>query len=460
MAATWQRFLQALTQQPDLWINICTEVQRKQLEVTSSLGAKNEEKEEIVSPSKGDRRFSDKQWRENPFFSMLMQNYLLNSEAVREVVEKVNLPESDKKLLRFSIGQYVDAMSPSNFPATNPTVMEEAMQTGGENFVTGMVGMAIDEKSPHTSGHCYRVTEVTMMLADAVEQEMVDFEMSTSDREALKMAALLHDVGKIITPDHILEKPTKLFTLTDRIEHLIDRLHMWRISEELDALKKNVIAAGRKDLLPSSKESDVSQLNSDIDLLKEVNTGNLFMDEEVMNKLENISSRVIAHTQPPTEKNDEQDGREKVVARKDLSDLQILRGTLNPRERKIMEEHASITIRLLSSIPWPKKYSRVVEYAGNHHEKMNGAGYPNRLSASELSIPSRILGIADRFEGLSAPDRPYRSRKMTLSRVLDIMQSMSDEGEIDADLYRIFLKSKIHLKYGHQFLDNALVDCA
>jgi hypothetical protein len=299
-----------------------------------------------------------------------------------------------------------------------------------------------------------------MMLADAVEQEMVDFEMSTSDREALKMAALLHDVGKIITPDHILEKPTKLFTLTDRIEHLIDRLHMWRISEELDALKKNVIAAGRKDLLPSSKESDVSQLNSDIDLLKEVNTGNLFMDEEVMNKLENISSRVIAHTQPPTEKNDEQDGREKVVARKDLSDLQILRGTLNPRERKIMEEHASITIRLLSSIPWPKKYSRVVEYAGNHHEKMNGAGYPNRLSASELSIPSRILGIADRFEGLSAPDRPYRSRKMTLSRVLDIMQSMSDEGEIDADLYRIFLKSKIHLKYGHQFLDNALVDCA
>lgn len=147
MAATWQRFLQALTQQPDLWINICTEVQRKQLEVTSSLGAKNEEKEEIVSPSKGDRRFSDKQWRENPFFSMLMQNYLLNSEAVREVVEKVNLPESDKKLLRFSIGQYVDAMSPSNFPATNPTVMEEAMQTGGENFVTGMQNLMSDAQN-------------------------------------------------------------------------------------------------------------------------------------------------------------------------------------------------------------------------------------------------------------------------------------------------------------------------
>ena len=135
MAAVWQRFMNALVQQPDLWLSVYGEAQRKQMEAAAKL---RENGEPSVTPPKGDRRFTSPQWQSNPFFSLLLQNYLMNSEALRELVDQVDLSAADKKLLRFAIGQYLDAVSPANFPATNPEVMEETMKTGGENLVAGM----------------------------------------------------------------------------------------------------------------------------------------------------------------------------------------------------------------------------------------------------------------------------------------------------------------------------------
>lgn len=329
----------------------------------------------------------------------------------------------------------------------------------GENLlgaIVQMIGMAIDEKSPHTAGHCYRVTELTMMLADAATDEksgpLSDFRMSEVEREELRMAALLHDVGKVVTPDHILEKRTKLFALSDRIEVLEERINMWRSYAELEELKKAVAAAGREDLLEKAAKNFSMPPREDIDFLDEVNKGAIVMNSENLERLGAISSRTILHFGDKTKKN--------VIEKKELSDLQTFRGTLNPEERKIMEDHVRSTIRLLSSIPWPRKFSRLVEYAGHHHEKLDGTGYPHKIAADNLSIPARILGIADRFEGISAPDRPYRSRKMMLSQVLKIMGSMSSEGEIDSDLYDIFLKRKIYLTYGRKYLDDSMIDCA
>lgn len=330
----------------------------------------------------------------------------------------------------------------------------------GENLlgaIVQMIGMAIDEKSPHTAGHCYRVTELTMMLADAAAREndgaLADFQMGEVEREELRMAALLHDVGKVITPDHILEKRTKLYSLTDRIELLNERIHMWTTFAELEALKKAVADAGREDLLESLNNAHAPS-RADLEFLDAVNKGLTPMTPDNMEKLGAISSRTIR-------KPDDGGGavNENVILKEDLSNLQTFRGTLNPEERKIMEDHVKSTIRLLSSIPWPRKYSRLVEYAGHHHEKLDGTGYPNKINGDEMSTPARILGIADRFEGMSAPDRPYRSRKMTLSQVLKIMTSMSKDGEIDPDLFDVFLKNKIHLAYGRKYLDESLIDC-
>ncbi|MGU9951201.1 MAG: HD domain-containing phosphohydrolase [Gammaproteobacteria bacterium WSBS_2016_MAG_OTU1] len=323
------------------------------------------------------------------------------------------------------------------------------------NAIVEMIGMAIDEKSPHTAGHCYRVTEVTMMLADAVTKEengrYADFNLTDTEYKELRMAALLHDVGKVITPTHILEKRTKLYSLTDRIELLIDRFHMWLIANELSNLKQAVIDAGRKDILEAVKSTQ-AKTEQDMLFLDSVNKGLVVMTSDNMEKLNEISSRIIH--MPEREEIDEN-----VILKDDLSNLQTFRGTLNPEERKIMEDHVNSGIRLLSSIPWPGKFSRLVEYAAQHHEKINGSGYPNKVEGKDLSTQARILGLADRFEGMSAPDRPYRSKKMTLSQVLKIMTSMSKDGEIDADLYNIFLDHKIYLTYGHKYLDDSLIDC-
>lgn len=326
--------------------------------------------------------------------------------------------------------------------------------------VVQMIGMAIDEKSPHTAGHCYRVTELTMMLADAVTNKtdgpFAHFALDEIQREELRMAALLHDVGKVITPDHILEKRTKLYSLTDRIEMLNERVHAWATSTELESLKKVVKDAGHDELIKSARKQIKTLPHDDIEFLDSVNKGLINMTDDTIEKLEDISHRTINRLQ---DKNKKRPVKEDMITQQDLANLRTFRGTLNPEERKIMEDHVKSSIRLLSSIPWPFKYSRLVEYAGHHHEKMDGTGYPNKVPGSEMSVPARILGIADRFEGMSAPDRPYRARKMTLGQVMKIMDNMSKDGEIDPDLYGVFRDSKIYLTYGRKYLDESLIDC-
>lgn len=323
-----------------------------------------------------------------------------------------------------------------------------------------MVVVAIDEKSPHTAGHCHRVTELTMMFADAVEKEtegpFANFSMSDEEKRELHLAALLHDVGKIITPSHILDKPTKLFTIYDRVGLLRERLRAWKLAREHQALKARVAAAGMGELIAADEDEESQRWQEDIDFLTGVNRNTVMMDEKAEARLEEIASRTIPAL------NGEEESEilgARVLEAGEKRDLAIRRGTLNPEERKVMEEHVAISIRLLQSIPWPRNLRRLVEYAGSHHENMNGTGYPNQLRGEQMSLPARILGIADRFEGISAPDRPYRAVKMTLSRVMKIMHAMRDDQHIDPDLFDVFTRRKVYMDYARRHLPPELIDC-
>ena len=326
-----------------------------------------------------------------------------------------------------------------------------------------MVVVAIDEKSPHTAGHCQRVTELTMMFAESVEREtegpFANFTMTDEERRELRLAALLHDVGKIITPSHILDKPTKLFTIFDRVALLRERLRAWKLARDHENLKQKVRAAGMENLVNDCEDDQSRRWQDDIDFLAGVNRNTVPMNEEAEKRLSEIADRRI----PPL--NGEGDGDEadpvgeRILDSGDMRDLAIKRGTLNAEERKVMEEHVAISIRLLQSIPWPLNLRRLVEYAGSHHENINGTGYPNKLRGEQMSIPARILGIADRFEGISAPDRPYRAVKMTLSRVMRIMNAMCDEEHIDPDLFAIFVRRKVYMEYARLHLPGELIDC-
>lgn len=317
------------------------------------------------------------------------------------------------------------------------------------NALINMVVVAIDAKSPHTAGHCVRVTELTMMFADELAKEgYCGFSLDDEERRELYLAALLHDVGKIITPTHVLEKSTKLSYINDRIHLLQERLRAWQHEQAFQILARKLRETGQQKLLDEA--TAVANADEDIAFLRGINTNDIFTDDDAVKRLEDIARRRF----------DGNSGDEDtLIDAFDLENLKIRRGTLNNEERRTIEEHVSLSIRLLSSIPWPKNLQRIVEYAGLHHENINGTGYPNKVTGDAMSIPAKVLGIADRFEGLSAPDRPYRKTKMTLSGAVRILKFMRDDGEIDPDLTNFFFDRKIHLKYAKKHLPPELIDC-
>ena len=321
------------------------------------------------------------------------------------------------------------------------------------NSVVEMVSTAIDEKSPHTAGHCMRVTDLFLMFAEEVscvaEEPFGGFEMTELDRRELEMAGLLHDVGKIVTPQHVLDKETKLSCVTDRIKLIEERLNVARFSEENEALRRRIKSLGvdpdSDGECCSAAKAASDRARDDLDFLSKVNTGEIFMDADAEAKLNAIAERKLADGDP-------------LLTQEEVLNLSIKRGTLNDEERKIIEGHVSSSIRLLESITWPNSLRRIPEYAGGHHERIDGAGYPNGLTGDQMSLPAKMLAIADRFESLTAPDRPYK-KVMTLARALDIMDSMNENQEIDSGLYKLFRDRKIYMRYARRHIPEERIDC-
>jgi HD-GYP domain-containing protein (c-di-GMP phosphodiesterase class II) len=141
----------------------------------------------------------------------------------------------------------------------------------------------------------------------------------------------------------------------------------------------------------------------------------------------------------------------------ELDNLSIRAGTLTADERKIINHHIDVTIKMLEALPWPKHLKKVPEYAGGHHERMDGKGYPKGLKREEMSIPARIMGIADIFEALTAKDRPYKKGK-TLTESLHILGKFRLNGHVDPDLFDIFVREKVYLRYANQYLDREQID--
>jgi HD-GYP domain-containing protein (c-di-GMP phosphodiesterase class II) len=140
-----------------------------------------------------------------------------------------------------------------------------------------------------------------------------------------------------------------------------------------------------------------------------------------------------------------------VITRDEAQNLKISRGTLTDSERHIIQNHVVMTIKMLKQIPYPKYLKEVPEIAGKHHERIDGKGYPLGLTGDQMSLRAKILAVADIFEALTAPDRPYKD-VMRLSRALSIMDNLAKEGHIDKDVWKIFLLKKVYLEYGRDHL--------
>ena len=320
-----------------------------------------------------------------------------------------------------------------------------------------LINTAIDDKSPYTAGHCKRVPVLTMMLAEAAHETaqgpLAGFRMTDKDRYELKIAGLLHDCGKITTPVHVVDKATKLQTIFDRIELVDTRFEILKRDARVEMLEAKVRAleAGDGDSVRRAEEAyaaRIRQYDDDREFLKRTNVGAERMKPEDQARVSAIARYTLANARGQPQR---------FLSRDEEDNLNIAYGTLNPSEREVINHHIVATIKMLEALPWPRHLTRVPEYAGGHHERMDGKGYPRGLTREQMSVPARVMGIADIFEALTAKDRPYKRGK-TLSESLAILGRFKESGHIDPDLFEIFVREKVYLRYAREFLDPEQID--
>lgn len=319
-----------------------------------------------------------------------------------------------------------------------------------ESFIK-LIADSIDKKSPYTGGHCNRVPILTEMLARAAcesqDELFKDFNLTPEQWYELHIAAWLHDCGKVTTPVHVMDKATKLETIYDRIHTIKTRFDVLRRDayiNYLTAFQRNGVS---QETLEAEYKARLAQIDDDERFLEQVNIGGEYLADEKINRIAKIGAQKIVLN------GEERD----FLSAEEIYNLSIRRGTLTPEERKIINDHIVVTIQMLEELPFPRNLARVPEYAGGHHEKMDGTGYPKGLRREQMSIPARIMAIADVFEALTAVDRPYKKGK-TLSESMKIMAKMKAEHHLDPDLLDLFVKSGVYKEYAKKFMSPEQID--
>lgn len=317
--------------------------------------------------------------------------------------------------------------------------------SGLEDFINAFVSTiakAIDEKSPYTTDHIRRVEKIAISLAKAINDDDLvykEIKYINNDYKQIALAAWMHDIGKISMPEHVLDKATKLEKIFDRVEVIEQRFIIAKRDKEIEFLKGNI----------SKNEFETYNLMIDdyINFVKRINIGAEFMSDEDIKKLEELSK--ITYTQ--------NDNKVPLLTKDELYNLSVKKGTLTIEEIEIIKRHAQLSYDMISGLPFPKRYKDVLNIACNHHEKLDGTGYPRGLSAQDIALEDRIMILADVFEALTANNRPYKEA-MKLSQVKDILFSIANKGQIDKDLIEFFFNHEILKDYAKEELKKEQVD--
>jgi HD-GYP domain-containing protein (c-di-GMP phosphodiesterase class II) len=411
----------------------------------------------------GTRNFDKKTgYRSKAFLTVPMKNHEGEIIGVLQLINSVDPATNEIGAFDSSDQRLAESLASQAAIALTNRHLINQLEELFESFIE-LINSAIDEKSPYTGGHCQRVPVLTMMLAEAVDDThdgpLQDFRMTDKDRYELKIAGLLHDCGKVTTPVHVVDKATKLETIFDRI-HLVDtRVEVLKRDQEIAALKRKLellAGSGAEDVarkpvahIDQEYRDSLNQLESDREFLRHCNIGGEVMSPEARERVERIGTgRKWVDVSGKTAD---------FLTQDEIKNLTIARGTLTQEERETINHHIVATIKMLEALRWPTHLRKVPEYAGGHHERMDGKGYPRGLKRDQMSVQARVMGIADIFEALTAKDRPYKRGK-TLSESLKILGNFRLNGHIDPDLFDIFVRKKVYLRYAEQFLDRDQID--
>jgi len=397
----------------------------------------------------GTKNFDKKSgYRSQSFLTVPLKNH---ENEIIGVMQLINAQNDKGDVIPFNeeMQEQVESLASQGAVAlTNKRLVEE-LKILFEAFIK-LIATAIDKKSEYTGGHCARVPVITMMLADAVAKmkkgKFKDFSMNDDERYELYIAAWLHDCGKVATPPHVVDKGTKLETIFDRIELIKTRMELLKRDAEIAFLHRHLDGK-----IPESYDDEyfktIEKIDANMKFLEECNIGGEYMHPELQDRVKEIGSQKVYLN------------GEKIslLTEEEISNLNIPKGTLLPEEREIINDHIVITIEMLEQLPYPKNLKNVPEFAGGHHEKLDGTGYPKGLKGTQMSTQAKIMAIADIYEALTAADRPYKDGK-TLSQAMRIMGFMKNDFHIDEDLFEIFVTSGIYKKYAEDYIAETQID--
>jgi HD-GYP domain-containing protein (c-di-GMP phosphodiesterase class II) len=445
-------------------------------------------------------------YRSKSFLTVPLKN---SQGEIIGVLQLLNAKDSESdEVIAFSteIQPLIEALASQAAVALDNQQLLEGQKKLLDSFIE-LIASAIDAKSPYTGGHCQRVPELTKMLAKAATEQTEglykDFDLTEDQWYELHISAWLHDCGKVTTPEYVVDKSTKLETIYDRIHEIRMRFEVVKRDATIEYMKA-IIDGGDPDALRGELEERLAKLDDDYNFIAESNLGGEFMAPERVDRVKEIADiewartlddrlgvsfeelkrkeRAPAPSLPVMEKL-LADREDHIVYREtpapagaadnpygfqldvpvnkfnmgEVYNMCIGRGTLTEEERFIINDHIVQTIIMLEQLPFPKHLKKVPEFAGGHHEKMDGTGYPKKLNQDDMSLPARIMAIADIFEALTAADRPYKPPKK-LSDSIKIMSFMKKDAHIDGDLFELFLTSGIYKDYAERFLDPSQID--
>lgn len=432
-----------------------------------------------------------------------------SADEVIGVLQLLNSKDPDTgEIVPFSESQrpLIQALASQAAVALDNALLVEAHKTLLESIIE-LMASTVDAKSPYTGSHCQRVPELTEMLTraacDVKQGPFSEFSLDEDEWYELHIGAWLHDCGKVTTPDYVVDKATKLETITDRIHEVRTRFEVVKRDAIIECQKK-IIAGGDADKLNGELTEKLKSIDDNYYFIANCNIGGETMAQESIDRVREIAAtkwvrtlddrvgiareelirkerepakalpveedllsdkveHIFEHDTPVYSSNPDNPYGFKVEVpehkynKGEVYNLSVTRGTLTREERFKINDHIVQTIVMLESLPFPPHLQRIPEIAGGHHEKMDGTGFPRRLMGGDMTIPARIMAIADVFEALTAADRPYKPPKL-LSTSIMIMSAMVNEGHLDGDLFKLFLESGVYLEYANKFLDPEQVD--
>lgn len=307
------------------------------------------------------------------------------------------------------------------------------------------IAKAIDEKSPYTGGHVRKVADIALMIAEEINGKKdgvyANISLSEDQLKELRIAAWMHDIGKVTTPEYIVDKATKLETKYDRINEIHTRFEVFKQDAELRFLRKKIelLENGKRHEIRQYEEEysrELKKIEEDFQFISEVNIGGEFMSDDKIKRIKSIAKNTWQNNNKPTP----------WLSEDEVYNLTIRKGTLTEEEKEKIQDHVLLTEAMLKELPFPKKLKHVTEYASAHHETLIGTGYHKGLKGDQIPLQARILAFADILEALSASDRPYRKYK-TASEIQKIIAFMVKDQHLDKDIYELFFNEGLFLKY-------------